>query len=364
MTEEGKNVVLVVDDTEQNLSVVGNILLENDYEIQLVTSGEEAFESLNEIIPDLILLDVMMPGMDGHEVIRRLKSDDKYMEIPVIFLTAKVETEDVVKGFELGAVDYVTKPFRKAELLARVKTHIKLKNTENELRDLIKMKDRLFSIIGHDLRGPIGTFMMVMDTITDESRDLPEDKVKRYLQQMKDTSKGAYGLLENLLTWARSQQKLVTFEPAVQNLNGIVEDTIKVLDGTAKSKSITLKNELEPEISGFFDKNSISTVIRNLISNALKFTEKDGEIKISCFKEDNELHISVKDSGIGMKEAAMNKLFKKDQITTTRGTNGEKGTGLGLLLCKDFVVGNNGRIWVESEIGKGTVFTFSVPVSG
>lgn len=363
MTDEGKNVVLVVDDTEQNLSVVGNILLENDYEIQLVTSGEEAFESLNEIIPDLILLDVMMPGMDGHEVIRRLKSDDRYKEIPVIFLTAKVETEDVVKGFELGAVDYVTKPFRKAELLARVRTHIKLKNTENDLRDLIKMKDRLFSIIGHDLRGPIGTFMMVMDTITDESRDLPEEKIKRYLQQMKDTSKGAYGLLENLLTWARSQQKLVSFEPSVQSLHDIVEDTIKVLDGTAKSKFITLKNEVQPGTTGFFDKNSISTVVRNLISNSLKFTNKDGEIIISSTKNDNELQVSVKDSGIGMSEEAVKKLFKKDQITTTRGTNGEKGTGLGLLLCKDFIMGNSGRIWVESEQGKGTVFFFSLPLS-
>jgi two-component system, sensor histidine kinase and response regulator len=360
--EVNKNIILVVDDTEQNLSVLGNILMETGYEVIPASSGKEAFESISEMLPDLILLDIMMPEMDGYEVCKILKSDEITKEIPVIFLTAKIETEDVIKAFNLGAVDYVTKPFRKEELLARVKTHLELRRSLKAEQDLVKMKDKLFSIIGHDLRGPIGTFMMMLETVTDEENKYTVEKIMEYLHKMKDVAKSIYQLLDNLLCWARSQRKLVEYHPFDLFLHNIVEQCCKVLNESATKKSITLYNEISPGTVVFCDENTITTVIRNLISNSLKFTTEGGNITIKENKNVKFVEVAVKDSGVGMSGDSLKKLFRQDQIFTKFGTNGEKGTGLGLLLCKDFVEGNGGNIRVESEIGKGTTFYFTLPV--
>ncbi len=354
--------ILVVDDNPQNIQVIGNILRECGYKISIAMNGKEALNFVSKTIPDLILLDIMMPEMDGYETCEKLKQNDATKDIPVIFLSAKVEVDDIVKGFELGGVDYVTKPYKREELLARVKTHLRLRKTERQLLELIGMKDRLFSIIGHDLRGPLGTLMMMMDTFIDPNSRYTEEDMKKYMVMMKDSSKTAYTLLENLLNWARSQQNLVQFSPEKINIPEIIKENIKVLSGSAESKEIKINLEAPDEAHAFCDKNSISTVIRNLISNALKFTQNGGEINIKVTTGNEALKVSVSDSGIGISEENLNKLFKKNLIYSTRGTKGEKGTGLGLLLCKDFVEGNKGEISVESKIGIGTTFHFTIPI--
>jgi two-component system, sensor histidine kinase and response regulator len=368
--ENEKNArILMVDDNAQNIQVLGNILKERGYKISVSMNGNEALNFVNKTIPDLILLDIMMPEMDGFEVCRRLKENESTRDIPVIFLTAKTESDDIVKGFEVGGIDYVTKPFKKEELLVRVRTHLKLKRTEHELRntaselrELVSMKNRLFSIIGHDLRGPIGSFMMILDTVIDEDTDLSIDRIKDYLRKMKVAAKNSYQLLDNLLNWARSQQKLIKFQPVNSKIINLVEQNIQVLDGIAKNKGITLFHEVDPNFIVYIDENTISTAIRNLISNSLKFTEKEGRITVSGKTTEGFVQISIQDTGIGMAEENLKKLFRQDQIFSTWGTEGEKGTGLGLLLCKDFVEGNGGKIWVESEIGKGSTFHFTVPL--
>ena len=359
--EDNKNIILVVDDNEQNLSILGNVLMSIGYEVVPASSGKEALESIAELLPDLILLDIMMPEMDGYEVCKIIKNDENTKEIPIIFLTAKIETEDIVKAFEYGAVDYVTKPFRKEELLARVKTHLELRRSLKAEQELVKMKDKLLSIIGHDLRGPIGTFMMMLETVTDESNQFSVDKIMEYLNKMKGVSKSTYQLLENLLTWARSQRKLIEYHRTEIKILTLVEHSLKVLGESAKNKSISLSHKIEPELTVYCDENTISTVIRNLISNSLKFTEDGGYISVFGNNIDGFVQISINDTGIGMSESNLRKLFRQDQIFTKLGTNGEKGTGLGLLLCKDFVEGNGGKIWVESEEGKGTTFYFTLP---
>jgi CheY-like chemotaxis protein len=245
--EENKSIILVVDDTEQNLSVLGNVLMETGYEVIPASSGKEALESISEMPPDLILLDIMMPEMDGYEVCKILKADEKTREIPIIFLTAKIETEDIVKAFNMGAVDYVTKPFRKEELLARVKTHLELQRSLKAEQDLVKMKDKLFSIIGHDLKGPIGTFMMMLETVTDDANQYTVETIMDYLNKMKTVAKSTYQLLDNLLSWARSQRKLVEYNPSDLFLNNIVGQCFKVLGETANKKSITLTNNIGPD---------------------------------------------------------------------------------------------------------------------
>jgi two-component system sensor histidine kinase/response regulator len=360
---EKESRILIVDDNPQNIQVLGNILKECNYKISIAMNGIEALKFVSRNIPDLILLDVMMPEMDGYETCENIKSNELTNNIPVIFLTAKIETEDIVKGFEVGGVDYVTKPFRKEELLARVRTHLKLKKTENELMDLLSMKDRLFSIIGHDLRGPLGTLMMLMESLAAPDSNYNEAEIKKYMSMLKDSSKTAFDLLENLLNWARSQQKLVQYEPTVNNIKEIVDEDIKILKITAETKSISIKNNVDGALAAFFDKNCILTVLRNLISNALKFTQDGGSIKVSAKKSEDYIEISVTDSGVGMSRESVKKLFRKNLIQSTRGTSGEKGTGLGLLLCKDFVEGNNGKIWVESEEGRGTTILFTLPLA-
>jgi two-component system, sensor histidine kinase and response regulator len=366
---ENNSRILMVDDNAQNIQVLGNILKEKGYKISIAMNGRDALTFVEKTIPDLILLDVMMPEMDGYEVCERLKENNLTSDIPVIFLTAKTEVDDIIKGFELGGVDYVTKPFKKEELLVRVKTHIKLKKTEqelrntaNELQQLVRMKDKLFSIIGHDLRNPIGSFMMMLETVVDDETDMEVEKIKEYLRKMKNVSKNTYQLLDNLLTWARSQQKMVKFEPMKMKIINSIETNIKILTEIAKNKGITLTHEVDPELTAYFDANSISTVVRNLISNALKFTEEKGQIIVRGKTIDNYAMISVIDTGVGMSEENVKKLFRQDQIFSTWGTGGEKGTGLGLLLCKDFVEGNGGKICVESEVGKGTTFYFTIPL--
>jgi signal transduction histidine kinase len=327
-------------------------------------NGKEALNFVKKIIPDLILMDIMMPEMDGYETCKNLKSNEITNNIPVIFLTAKVETDDIVKGFEVGGVDYVTKPFKKEELLARVRTHLKLKKTEMELLELISMKDRLFSIIGHDLRSPLGTLMMMMESLADPDSNYNEAEIKKYMSMLKDSSKTAFNLLENLLNWARSQQKLVQFNFTMNNVKEIVDENIKILLNTAESKSISINHNIDSTLTALFDKNCIMTVIRNLISNALKFTPDGGSINISAEKSDEYVEIAIADNGVGMSKESVEKLFRNNLIQSTRGTKGEKGTGLGLLLCKDFVEGNNGKIRAESEEAKGTTIFFTLPLAG
>lgn len=203
--------------------------------------------------------------------------------------------------------------------------------------------------------------MTVMDFVTDEIFSVPLEKTIAYLQDLKRISKNAYILLENLLNWARNQQKLIKYKPSIFNLKYIVQESISVLNGIAGSKSISLIFDIDETLTAYFDKETVSTVIRNLISNSLKFTNTNGEIRVTVINFDIFLQISVKDSGVGMSPEVAHKLFKLDQIFSTFGTNREKGTGLGLILCKDFVEGNGGKIWVESELGKGSDFKFTLP---
>jgi signal transduction histidine kinase len=363
MPTKEKSVVLAVDDTEQNLSVLGNILSDNNYLVSFATSGMEAFETLQELTPDLILLDVMMPEMDGYEVCKRIKENEKLKGIPVIFLTAKIGTEDIVKGFQLGASDYITKPFKKEELLARVKTHIDLRKALKTSQELLRMRDKIFSIIAHDLRSPIATFMSVMNFITDHNKSISSDKIQKYLEELKHISKNAYNLLENLLNWARSQQKMVKFEFSINKVKNLVDESIALLGQMVSKKFITISNEIDENVTAYFDKNTISTVFRNLISNSLKFANSHGEVKVTCKKVNDFLQISVIDNGIGITPENASKLFKEDQIFSTYGTQKEKGTGLGLLLCKDFIEANGGKIWYENELDKGTTFHFTMPIS-
>jgi two-component system, sensor histidine kinase and response regulator len=356
-----KNRILIVDDQPNNLKVISSIL-SKQYKLFVANSGEKALKILEVEMPDLILLDVMMPNMDGYQVCEILKQDERTKDIPIIFLTAKNELEDIVKGFDLGAVDYITKPFKIREVEVRIKNHIRLENAKIELRDLNAEKDKFFSIIAHDLKSPFGALIGMLELMSKNFEIFTEEELKETSKELYSSAQGVYKLLENLLEWSRIQRKTISFNPVHSNIYLIANNIVQILNMQAKNKSILLVNELPENLTAYSDENMVSTILRNLVSNAIKFTRPQGQVRITSEVKDGYVCISVTDNGIGMKEDDMSKLFRIDVHHTTKGTSDEKGTGLGLILCKEFVEINGGQISLESKQGEGTTFTFSLPL--
>ena len=361
--------VLIVDDIPENLQVLSNILHEKGIDISFSTDGKQALEAVKFNKPDLILLDISMPVMDGFEVCENLQNNPETKEIPIIFLTARTQSEDVVKGFKIGAVDYVTKPFNSSELVSRVFTHLELKksrdiikNQNQQLEELNAMKDRFFSIIAHDLKNPFNTLIGFSELLIENFYDYDEAKTLRYLKLIANSSRQGFALLENLLQWSRSQTGRIKIKRKKQALLPIVEEVFELYQTGADRKSINIIIDVPKDLSAVFDKDMIHTIVRNLVSNAIKFTHENGEVVVRAEQKDELVVFSIKDNGTGMSQEIKEKLFRIDVSHTSPGTNQEKGTGLGLILCKEFIEQNQGEIWVESEQDKGSVFYFTLPV--
>lgn len=361
--------ILLVDDNPINIRVAAKILRSHNYNISFAQSGVAALEKALVVDFDLILLDIMMPEMDGYEVCEKLKSNPATQKVPIIFLTAKTDSDDVVKAFELGGADYVTKPFNGRELLSRVETHIKLKRslealetTNTKLQEANDTKDKMFSIISHDLLGPFGSIRESLEIIANEEVVMDDENLHSFFKAMWNSISSAYSLLENLLYWARNQQGRMVYQPKMLSLNSIIHDTYNLLGGVAKNKSITLKTNLIEQFDVFADKNALKTILRNLVSNAIKFTGSGGVIVIKAKRHENGfILVSVKDSGIGMDENTRENLFNAAKTGPRWGTKGEKGVGLGLVITKEFIEKHGGKLWVESEVDKGSVFNFTLP---
>jgi len=364
------SLILLVDDIPENIQVLGKILKNRGYSFAIATKGEAVFTLLEKQspLPDLILLDIMLPDIDGFEICKRLKADERTRKIPVIFLTAKTELTDKIKGFEVGAVDYITKPFEPVEVIARVQTHIRLKKSNDiirryseDLEKAVATRDKLFSIIGHDLRGPIASVCSLLRLLEEDQLD--PDRKERFFKLAIQNVNGTVELLNNLLYWAKSHQNVIDCKPEIIDIKQIIDEHIELLEETADRKGISLNFELNKPLSVFADRDMTAMVLRNLITNAIKFTPESGKITISVIPadKDNNIEISVTDTGIGISKENIDKLFKIDRDIVRCGTNDEKGTGLGLLLCKEFVEKNLGNIWAESEEGSGSSFKFTLP---
>lgn len=370
MTEsEKKPLILIVDDVSKNLQVLAGFLQEDNYRLALATNGQDALRLVLSQKPDLVVLDIMMPDMDGYEVCRRIKQDPLIEKVPVIFLTARTETEDIVKGFELGAVDYVKKPVNKYELLARVRTHLSLSKTMIELSiakdDLEKnnnQKDRFISILAHDLKNPIHAQMGLSKLMLGHIDKMSPDDIRENVSHLHHSAESISRLLEDLLTWARAQMGKFDFHPDYYDVRVMVNETIRLLESSLKNKEITLISLFTDPIEVFIDIQMMMTVLRNLLSNAVKFTPRGGEISLYYEIINIEMIISVKDNGVGIRAENLDRLFVISSMVRTAGTESETGTGLGLLLCKEFVERNGGRIKAVSQPGIGSTFSFSVPV--
>lgn len=361
--------LLVVDDVQTNVLLLKALLSKEGYGILVANNGQEALEVIRNENPDLILLDVMMPGMDGFEVAERLKSEEYRCEIPIIFLTALDDTQSIVNGFKLGAGDFISKPFRKEELMVRIKHQLSLvaarriiEEKNEELRKTIAGRDKMYSVIAHDLRSPMASMKMLLNTIMmSVEKDKIDPDIFDMLEMSNKTSEEVFSLLDNLLKWTKSQLGKLTVIPQKLDISGLADGGGEVTNSVAEVKHIKLIRTDHESFFVYVDIEMIKSILRNLISNAVKFSNPDSEIKVGIKAEDGKVIVSVTDSGKGIKKEDQHKLLKDSTHFTTYGTNSEEGSGLGLLLCRDFARKNGGELWFESEENLGSVFSFSLP---
>ena len=361
--------LLVVDDVQTNVLLLKALLGKEGYGILVANNGQEALEVIRNENPDLILLDVMMPGMDGFEVAERLKSEEFRCEIPIIFLTALDDTQSIVNGFKLGVGDFISKPFRKEELMVRIKHQLSLvaarriiEEKNEELRKTIAGRDKMYSVIAHDLRSPMASMKMLLNTIMmSVEKDKIDPDIFDMLEMSNKTSEEVFSLLDNLLKWTKSQLGKLTVIPQKLDISGLADGVVEVMNSVAEVIHIKLIRTDHESFFVYVDIEMIKSILRNLISNAVKFSNPDSEIKVGIKAEDGKVIVSVTDSGKGIKKEDQHKLLKDSTHFTTYGTNSEEGSGLGLLLCRDFARKNGGELWFESEENLGSVFSFSLP---
>ncbi|TVQ96714.1 MAG: hybrid sensor histidine kinase/response regulator [Spirochaetaceae bacterium] len=364
---------LVVDDNPDNLRVVTEILYRAGIDVRFAQSGHEALERARAHSPNVILLDIEMPGMDGYEVCRRLKRDPATEGTPVLFLTAHGDEDHLVRGFEAGGVDYITKPIRRNELVSRVRTHLELKHAQDALSiqnealsRLNHSKDRFFSMLAHDLRNPFSGILSLAQLMDEQGEELRSDERAEMVSVLRQTAIHLNQLLENLLEWGHLQMSEGdgTVHRSAFDLASVTQESIRPFGQVAQSKGITIRTDVAADVNAFADRRMVLAVVRNLISNAIKFSHPGGEITITAAERYHQAEIRVADAGIGIPPDRVATLFADEPISSTIGTDGEKGTGLGLSLCKLWTEKCGGIISAESTPGKGTTVTVTLPRSG
>ncbi|MBF0451773.1 MAG: hybrid sensor histidine kinase/response regulator [Candidatus Magnetomorum sp.] len=361
LSSKNRGTILVVDDNPTNIELLLVYLHENEYRILVTRDGPSAIKRAISVKPDLILLDIMMPGMDGFEACQHLKNNPITKDIPIIFMTALSDIQTKLKGFELGAVDYITKPFQRAEVSARIATHLTLQQQKATLAHLNASKDRFFSIVAHDMKGAFGSLMTFTQYISKSFNDWSRDELKGLIFEMCVSAEKNYKLLENFLDWSRIQLGAIPFRPKRALLEYIIVQAIQLFQEHAMSKDIAIVYDFTSEHYVIADSQMLAAIFRNLISNAIKFTPKNGTVTIACNDLVDKIEITVKDSGCGMDQKTVDQLFYLDKKHQTEGTEGEKGTGLGLLLCKELIEKHQGSIQVKSIKDQGTTFHVFLP---
>lgn len=371
--------ILIIEDNPANLSILFSLLNEAGFEVLVSLDGEKALQSAEEGQPDLILLDVILSGIDGFEICRRLKASEKTQEIPVIFMTALTKTADKVKGFELGAVDYITKPIEPEEVLIRIKTHLTIQHLQQDLQmkneelqaslereqELNKLKSRFISIASHEFRTPLSTILFSNNLLKRYSQHIPDQEMVkemgRELESVEKSVRKMTATLDEVLTISRTEAGKVTFNPVEIDLTDLCRGIVEKFKNMASDKHTLIFPNSGEHIQAFVDPKLIEAILSNLLSNAIKYSPEGGNVVCQLVQKDGKIVIlSVTDEGIGISEDDQRHLF--DEFY--RGLNVTKiqGTGLGLSIVKQFVSLHNGAISVNSEVNKGTTFTIILPL--
>lgn len=372
--------ILIVDDTEANIRLLSHVLRGEGFTPIVAFNGTDAIDLIKSREPDLVLLDIMMPDMTGYEVCAEVNKIDKLREIPIIFLSALSETRDKVEGFDVGGVDYITKPFQKDEILARIRTHLflsklqkereirieELKQRELELSELNKKKDDLVRMVSHDIKNPL-TGIVGLANLLKIHPDFPEKDKLEMLNVMEQSGKKLLDIVEKVLDNEANSKKINEANLSETNILELGERVISVNGPKAILKKIELGLVFESKVdSALLDPVKMEIALNNLVSNALKFTPGQGSVKLVIESTEDALLFKVKDSGIGIPDTMVDKLFAKNdekESFSKIGTDGEVGTGLGLDVVQNYVNIHNGKIWVESEENVGTTFFINIPLN-
>ncbi len=358
-----KPLILIVDPNTENVNSINNLFQGTNITSDSASNGSDALKKIKVQKPDLILLDIILPGFDGFQLCEKLKNDPDLKNIPVIFLSTITDSKDIVKGYKSGAIDFITKPYVPEELLIRIQIHIKNILLLDELRLINKTKNKFLSLIAHDLRNPFTILLNFSEILYQNFDEFSDEKKKDYIKYILESSQQSYDLLENLLRWARSQSGIMEFHPSKINITEIIKENVLFTSGYAQNKNLDVTFKEDINLYVYADRNMLSSVIRNLLLNAIKYTEQNGKIFIDTRTHDLFAEISFADTGIGIEKERLEQFFRIDHKVKTAGTNQEGGTGLGLILCKEFIEKNGGKIWAQSQIGEGSKFTFSIPLA-
>lgn len=354
--------ILIVDDQETNLQILGSILVKLGYEIVPASSGEQALRRLNARPPDLVLLDIMMPGMDGFEVCQRIRQHPNCSQLPVIFLSSADDKEIIVRSFEVGGVDYVTKPFNAAELTSRVRTHLALKAARDSLSKLAEDKDELLGILTHDLKNHLGGMQMTAHLLHDRASKITDQPLTRMSENILHGTGQMLSFVNEFLANARADRG-VTGHPEQLSLQETIGLAIRRHAGAAQRKGIVIHFELgDSAIIVKADRNALAQILDNLLSNALKFSPADRNVWLTLEpKENSRVEIHVKDEGPGLTPEDLQVMFVRYRRLSARPTAGEPSTGFGLSVVRQLVEDMQGEVRCESTPGNGATFIVSLP---
>jgi two-component system sensor histidine kinase/response regulator len=357
--------ILIVDDTAENIDILREAL-KQEYAIKAATSGSKALEIARSAPVDLILLDVMMPEMDGYEVCRALKAEDATRDIPVIFVTSMLEVADEMKGFAAGAVDYISKPISVPIVQVRVAAHLqiqrqkqRLRESYDRLRKLEELRDNLVHMIVHDMRTPLTAvlgFLQLTELIGGEG--LPR-KLRDYLKSAGESVKDLVEMVSSVLDVSKMEAGEMNLTMADCDLMSIARDALTKVESLKRGRELTLKGPEEP-VTVIADAAIIPRVLQNLLDNALKFTPDGARIQVEIRHEEGKVHVSVQDTGPGISHEDQEKVFDKFWNAEARKQGDSHSTGLGLTFCKMAVEAHGGRIGVDSEGGRGSTFWFEL----
>ena len=389
-----KKAIICVDDEDIILEALKDQLgpfFENQFLIETSTTGEEALEIYDELVESgyevpVVISDYLMPNMRGDEFL--IKIHEKNENILKILLTGHANLDGIANAINnANLYRYIPKPWDRDDLILTVreairsflqeleirKKNIELQEINDNLEKLVEertsdlakanaTKDKFFSIIAHDLKNSFNGLLGYSNILLSDFDTFNDSDKINMISAIKQVSENTYKLLQNLLDWARVQTGVITYTPDILLMASLLQDEYGVQKRLSEQKNISMQLITDDSIHVVADQNMISTVVRNLISNAVKYTKDGGKITISLSKEGDMAVVSVKDTGIGMSPENVEKLFKVNENFKTFGTNNEEGTGLGLILCRDFIEMNNGRIEVKSEINVGTETLFRLPL--
>ena len=356
--------LLIVDDTPANLELLADLLQNKGYRVRPVPSGERALLAAHHEAPDLILLDINMPGMDGYEFCRQLKADVDLRAIPVIFISALDGVIDKVKAFGVGGVDYVAKPFQFEEVEARVRTHLTLRQHERQLEEnfiqlqkLERLRDSLVHMIVHDLRSPVAGILMTLELLQGAA---PPDSATRaeLVRAAAGTARGLEAMITQLLDISRLEAGQMPIHKEAHNLTQTLRTTAASVAAILGGRRLEVRAPESFRVA--YDENLVGRVVVNLVTNACKYTRPDGEVLMAVTPQGGAVRVSVTDTGRGIAPEYHQMIFQKFGQAELR--QERLGTGLGLAFCKLAVEAHGGQIGVESEPGQGSTFWFTLPL--